>query len=128
MNIIRLKKLGEGAYGKVYSAKYDDTLVAVKRNYSELNTSGISNLIELDMLNKLRDHPMILKNGEIKGAGLDVYENEPKMAAGLAELPNTVLTPHTASATEETRSKMSELAAENIIAALEGKTPPALIK
>jgi len=61
MNIIRLKKLGEGAYGKVYSAKYDDTLVAVKRNYSELNTSGISNLIELDMLNKLRDHPMILK-------------------------------------------------------------------
>ena len=69
-----------------------------------------------------------LKNGEIKGAGLDVYENEPKMAAGLAELPNTVLTPHTASATEETRSKMSELAAENIIASLEGKTPPSLIK
>ena len=69
-----------------------------------------------------------LKNGEIKGAALDVYENEPKMAAGLAELPNTVLTPHIASATEETRSKMSELAAENIIAALENKTPPSLIK
>lgn len=69
-----------------------------------------------------------LKNNEIKGAALDVYENEPKMVAGLAELPNTVLTPHTASATEETRSKMSELAAENIIAVLEGKTPPSLIK
>lgn len=69
-----------------------------------------------------------LKNSEIKGAALDVYENEPKMAAGLAELPNTVLTPHTASATEETRSKMSELAAKNIIAVLEGKTPPSLIK
>jgi len=69
-----------------------------------------------------------LKNNEIKGVALDVYENEPKMAAGLAEFPNTVLTPHTASATEETRSKMSELAAENIIAALEGKTPPSLIK
>lgn len=69
-----------------------------------------------------------LKSGEIKGAALDVYENEPKMAPGLAELPNTVLTPHTASATEETRAKMSELAAENIIAALEGKTPPSLIK
>jgi len=69
-----------------------------------------------------------LKNGDIKGAGLDVYENEPKMAAGLAELPNTVLTPHTASATEETRAKMSELAAENIIAALSGQTPPSLIK
>ena len=69
-----------------------------------------------------------LKSGEIKGAALDVYENEPKMAEGLIELPNTVLTPHAASATEETRAKMSELAAENIIAALEGKTPPSLIK
>jgi glyoxylate reductase len=69
-----------------------------------------------------------LKNGEIKGAGLDVYENEPKAAPGLTELPNTVLTPHTASATEETRSAMSALAAQNIIAALEGQTPPSLIK
>lgn len=65
-----------------------------------------------------------LKNGEIKGAALDVYEEEPKMAPGLAELPNTVLTPHTASATEETRSAMSELAAKNIIAVLSGQ--PAL--
>jgi glyoxylate reductase len=69
-----------------------------------------------------------LKNGEIKGAGLDVYENEPKMAEGLGELSNTVLTPHTASATEETREAMSALAAENIIAALSGQTPPSLIK
>lgn len=61
-----------------------------------------------------------LKTGEIKGAGLDVYEEEPKMAPGLAELPNTVLTPHTASATEETRAAMSELEAKNIIAVLEG--------
>jgi len=69
-----------------------------------------------------------LKSGEIKGAALDVFEFEPKMAAGLAELPNTVLTPHTASATEETRSKMSDLAATNIIEALEGHTPPNLVK
>jgi len=65
-----------------------------------------------------------LKSGEIKGAALDVYEEEPKMAPGLAELSNTVLTPHTASATEETRSAMSELAAKNIIAVLDGQ--PAL--
>lgn len=62
-----------------------------------------------------------LKNGTIRGAGLDVYENEPKMAEGLAGLPNTVLTPHTASATEETRGAMSELAAKNIIAVLAGQ-------
>ncbi len=69
-----------------------------------------------------------LKSGEIKGAALDVYEEEPKMAPGLAELPNTVLTPHTASATEETRSAMSELAAKNIIAVLDGQLPLTPIK
>lgn len=69
-----------------------------------------------------------LKNGEIKGAALDVYEEEPKMAPGLAELPNTVLTPHTASATEETRSAMSELAAKNIIAVLNGQPPLTPVK
>ena len=62
-----------------------------------------------------------LKTGVIRGAALDVYEQEPKMAEGLAQLPNTVLTPHTASATEETRSVMSELAAKNIIAVLSGE-------
>jgi len=69
-----------------------------------------------------------LRAGEIKGAGLDVYENEPKMAEGLAGLPNTVLTPHTASATEETRSAMSELAAKNIIAVLSGQAPLTQVK
>jgi glyoxylate reductase len=62
-----------------------------------------------------------LKNKTIKGAGLDVFEEEPKMAPGLAELDNVVLTPHTASATEETRGAMSELAAKNIIEVLEGR-------
>lgn len=62
-----------------------------------------------------------LKNKVIKGAALDVFEQEPKMAPGLAELDNVVLTPHTASATEETRNAMSELAAKNIIEVLEGR-------
>lgn len=69
-----------------------------------------------------------LKNKTIKGAAIDVYENEPELAPGLAELDNVIITPHIASATEETRSKMSDLAAENIIAALEGNTPPNLVK
>jgi len=62
-----------------------------------------------------------LKNNVIRGAALDVYEGEPKMAPGLAELKNTILLPHIASATEATRDHMSELAAQNIIAVLEGK-------
>ncbi len=69
-----------------------------------------------------------LRSKVIRGAALDVFENEPALAPGLAELENVVLTPHIASATEETRAKMSEMAAANIIAALEGKTPPNLVK
>lgn len=69
-----------------------------------------------------------LKNKIIKGAALDVFENEPKLSPGLAKLDNVILTPHIASATEETRSKMSELAAQNIIEALEDRIPPNLIR
>jgi len=69
-----------------------------------------------------------LTAGTIKGAAIDVFENEPKLAEGLAALPNVIVTPHIASATEETRSKMSEMAAGNIVAVLEGQAPPNLIK
>jgi len=69
-----------------------------------------------------------LKEKKIKGAALDVFEEEPKLAKGLAKLDNVIIAPHIASGTEETRSKMSEMAADNIIAALEGQTPPNLVK
>lgn len=69
-----------------------------------------------------------LRAKTIKGAALDVFEDEPKLTPGLKDLDNIVLTPHIASATEETRSKMAVLAAENIIAALEGGEPPNLVK
>ncbi len=69
-----------------------------------------------------------LKDKVIAGAALDVYENEPALTPGLVDLENIVLTPHIASATKETRDKMAEMAAKNIIAALEGQTPPNLVK
>lgn len=69
-----------------------------------------------------------LKNGVIKGAALDVFEFEPEITPELKELDNIVLTPHIASATIGTRSKMAELAANNIIEALEGRTPPNLVQ
>jgi len=65
-----------------------------------------------------------LRAGKIAGAGLDVYEHEPELAPGLIELDNVVLAPHTASATREARTAMSRLAAENVIAALEGRPLP----
>jgi glyoxylate reductase len=65
-----------------------------------------------------------LRTGAIAGAGLDVYENEPTLTAGLAELDNAVLIPHLGSATVETRAAMATLAARNTIAVLSGQ--PAL--
>ncbi len=65
-----------------------------------------------------------LKTGTIAGAGLDVFEFEPKLAKGLAKLPNVVLTPHIASATHEAREDMARMAAENVIAVLSGAVPP----
>lgn len=64
-----------------------------------------------------------LKNGTIRGAGLDVFEFEPQLAKGLAALDNVVITPHIASASEETRNKMSEIAATNVIDFLAGEVP-----
>ncbi len=69
-----------------------------------------------------------LRAKRLGGAGLDVYEHEPKLAPGLAKLPNVVLTPHTASATVETRDRMARDAAQAIVDVLAGKTPPNLIR
>ncbi len=60
-----------------------------------------------------------LRAGTIAGAALDVFEDEPAMAPGLAELPNAVLLPHIASASHDTRSKMATMAATNAVALLE---------
>ncbi len=69
-----------------------------------------------------------LKAKIIRGAAIDVWEHEPELTPGLAELENIILTPHTASATEETRQRMGEVAAKNIIEALEGREPPNLVR
>jgi len=65
-----------------------------------------------------------LREGQIAAAGLDVYENEPRLTPGLTELPNVVLLPHLGSATTATRQKMAQMAAENVIAVLAGRDPP----
>lgn len=68
-----------------------------------------------------------LKARKIAGAGLDVYEDEPRMKPGLAGCENAVLIPHTASGSIETRTKMATMAAENLIAGLNGRRPPNLV-
>lgn len=65
-----------------------------------------------------------LREGQIAGAGLDVYEREPEMTAGLAELDNAVLLPHLGSASRGTRDRMAVMAANNAIAMLHGEPAP----
>ncbi len=66
-----------------------------------------------------------LREGRLAAAGLDVYEHEPHVPAELRELRNTVLTAHMGSATVATRDAMARLCAENVIAVIEGREPPA---
>ncbi|HSX19477.1 MAG TPA: D-glycerate dehydrogenase [Candidatus Saccharimonadales bacterium] len=69
-----------------------------------------------------------LRKKEIAAAGLDVYEHEPDIPEELRTLGNVVLTPHTASATEECREEMARIAAQNVIDVFEGKQPFGLVK
>jgi glyoxylate reductase len=64
-----------------------------------------------------------LENKKIAGVALDVFENEPFIHPGLKRA-NTVLTPHQASASIETRTRMACMAAENVVAMFKGKRPP----
>ena len=69
-----------------------------------------------------------LKEGWIAGAGLDVFEQEPTPADNpLLKLDNVAVAPHISSASIETRSKMGEMVAENLVAFFEGKKPPNLL-
>ena len=68
-----------------------------------------------------------LHNASIGGAGLDVFENEPKIHPRLLDAPNTVLLPHIGSATEKSRKAMGSLAADAIISIMLGTRPPNLV-
>lgn len=94
----------------------EDRLKMMKKTAYLINTSRGPVVDEVALVKAL-------KEGWIRGAGLDVYEFEPKLSEGLAELPNVVLTPHIASARESARNEMAKILAENIIEFFEGKEP-----
>jgi phosphoglycerate dehydrogenase-like enzyme len=65
-----------------------------------------------------------LQEGRIAGAGLDVFEHEPRPHPALLEMPNVVVTPHVGSAVRELREAMANVVVDNIIAILEGRHAP----
>jgi glyoxylate reductase len=64
-----------------------------------------------------------LQSGHLAGAGLDVYEEEPRVNPRLLALKNVVLAPHIGSATLETRSAMAQIAATDVRRFLHGEKP-----
>lgn len=69
-----------------------------------------------------------LEEGRLGGAALDVFEREPLLEPGLRGRANALLQPHLASATEETRSRMAEMAADGLLDSLEGRRSPYLVE
>jgi glyoxylate reductase len=94
-----------------------ERLAAMKPTAILVNTSRGPVIDEAALVAALRER-------RIAAAGFDVYEYEPRLTPGLAELPNVVLLPHLGSATTATRQKMSQMVAENVLAALQGREPP----
>ncbi|WP_406635053.1 2-hydroxyacid dehydrogenase [Amycolatopsis sp. WGS_07] len=95
-------------------------LRAMKRNAVLVNTSRGAVVDEAALVTALH-------SGVIAGAGLDVYEHEPRLAPGLPGAPNTVLLPHVGSATEQTRAAMARICARNVLAVLAGSRPGNLV-
>lgn len=94
-----------------------DELAMMKSSAYLINTARGPVVDEAALVEALRER-------RIAGAGLDVYENEPEPAPGLTELDNVVCICHLGSATEATRTRMSEMVAENLLAAMRGEPVP----
>lgn len=93
-----------------------ETLSTMKKTSFLINTSRGPVVDEIALIEAL-------KNDTIRGAGLDVFEFEPKLSRGLSKLPDVIITPHIASARQSARDMMSEIAAKNIISVIETGAP-----
>ncbi|WP_314192352.1 D-glycerate dehydrogenase [uncultured Arthrobacter sp.] len=138
---VSLTELGEFA-GKVKQVRWNE--LVEHSDFLSLHvplTDGTRHLVNASVLSRMKSEAVVintargpivdeaalvqaLKNGPIGGAGLDVYEHEPALAPGLAELPNTVLLPHIGSATVRVRGEMARLSALNALAMARGELPP----
>jgi len=97
-----------------------ETLAKMKKESYLINTSRGAVIDEHDLVESLR-------SGHLKGAALDVYDNEPNIEPELVSMENVILTPHIASATFEARNKMGEQAVGAILDTLANKKPDNLV-
>jgi glyoxylate reductase len=95
----------------------DNEFAAMKRSAILINTSRGPVVDEAALARALHAKT-------IAAAGLDVFEEEPQIHPGLLTCENALLIPHLGSATRETRGRMAHIAATNLVAVLEGRTPP----
>lgn len=144
MNILYFdRSVKEELEAETGAKKVDLETLCKESDYVSINlnyTDETHHLVNEEVLNMMHENTILvntargqiidekalvkaLEGKKIFGAGLDVYEDEPKMAEGLEKLDNVVLAPHTGSATNEARTKMSEIAAQNIIDALQDREP-----
>ena len=116
--------LKEADYVSLHTALTEETkhlinkerLALLKPNARLINTSRGPIVDEAALIEALKEK-------KFAGAALDVFEKEPELMPGLTDLDNVIITPHIASGTKETRDKMSEMAANNVISVLEGNDP-----
>ena len=97
-----------------------DTLGKMKKGSFLINTARGAIVDEHDLVEAL-------KSGHLSGAGLDVYDNEPNIDPELIVMPNTITTPHIASATFASRGKMGTLVVDALLDAFSGKKPQNLV-
>ncbi len=97
-----------------------DTLTKMKQGAYLINTARGPIVSEADLVEALR-------TGHLKGAGLDVFDNEPNINSELINMQNVILTPHIASATYEARAKMGEQAVSAILDLFSGQKPENLV-
>ncbi|KKQ92665.1 MAG: D-isomer specific 2-hydroxyacid dehydrogenase NAD-binding protein [Microgenomates group bacterium GW2011_GWC1_39_7b] len=97
-----------------------DAFVKMKKGVFLVNTARGPVVDERDLVDALR-------NGQLAGAGLDVFDNEPNISPELYNAPNVITTPHIASATWEARNKMGEQAVGQILSVITGQKPENLV-
>jgi len=97
-----------------------NSIYKMKKGVILVNTARGPIVHEQDLVDALRD-------GQVGGAGLDVFENEPNINPELISMENVILTPHIASATWEARDKMGQQAVDSILKTLSGEKPENLV-